>query len=477
MRKIKSKLILLSLVFVLIMTSGFGCAIQDATTTAAMKPIKLSYWRAWDDQDAFTDIIAKYQAIHPNITIEYKKFRYEEYEKELVNALAEDRGPDIFSIPNSWVRKYQTKIESMPKTTTLAYPVVQGTLKKEVITQMRTNNSISLKEIKNNFVDAVYNDVVINVPDEKTNISQEKVFGLPLFVDTMALYYNKDLFNNAGIAEPPAFWDKTFQQYVKKLTKQNTKGQIIQAGVSMGGSTNIERSVDILAMLMMQNGAIMINDAGQVAFNAVPPSYGAQNYIPGLEALRFYTDFADPAKEVYSWNKDLDNSLNMFTQNKLAMMFAYSYDLPIIKAAAPKLNFAVAPLPQIENSAQEINFANYWVETVSKKSKLKNEAWDFVQFITQADQAKLYLAKTNRPPALRSLITKADFYSTDPQAGAIYMDVFTKQVLTAKTWYHGKDADAADTIMNEMIDNVVAGTGEVEAAINLAAIKVQQTIQ
>jgi multiple sugar transport system substrate-binding protein len=292
----------------------------------------------------------------------------------------------------------------------------------------------------------------------------------------MALYYNKDLFNNAGIAEPPAFWDNTFQQYVKKLTKQDTKGQIIQAGVGMGGSTNIERSADILAMLMMQNGAVMIDDSGQVTFNSVPPGYATQNYVPGLEALRFYTDFANPAKEVYSWNKDLDNSLNMFTQNKLAMMFAYSYDLPIIKAAAPKLNFAVAPLPQIENSAQPVNFANYWVETVSKKSLHKNEAWDFVQFMTQADQAKLYLAKANRPPALRSLITKPDFYNTDPQGGGLYLDVFTNQVLTAKTWYHGDDADVADGIMNDMIDSVVSGAGDVESAINLAANKVQQTI-
>lgn len=473
----KIKLTVICLLFTFVLTSGFGCAIQDAQTQAAMKPITLTYWRAWDDSDAFDAIIKNYKSVHPNINIEYKKFRYDEYENELLNALAEDRGPDIFSIPNTWIKKYQNKIEAMPKTTTLAYPVIQGTIKKEIITQIRTNPTLSIKELRNNFVDVVYNDVIIKQYDDKTKQTSELVYGLPLFVDTLAMYYNKDLFNNAGIAEPPAFWNKTFQQYVKKLTKQNTKGQIIQSGVALGGSTNIQRSTDILSVLMLQNGATMMNDSGSVLFDTLPQGRSDQQYIPGLEALRFYTDFANPAKEVYSWNKDLDDSLQMFTDNKLAIMFGYSYQLPTIKAQAPKLNFAVAPLPQIENGEQNINFANYWVETVSKKSQHKNEAWDFVQFMTKADQVKTYLAQTNRPPALRTLISNTDFYQKDSNANAFYIDVFANQVLTAKSWYHGQDSNAAEKIINEMIDNVVAGQADIKEIIGLAARKVQQTVQ
>lgn len=471
------KIAALFIIFSFILTSGFGCKLQDAKTKEAMKPVTLVYWRAWDEQDSFDGIIKKYNAIHPNIKIEYRKFRYDEYEKELLNALAEDRGPDIFSIPSTWVKKYQSKIYPMPESTTLAYPEVQGTLKKETIIKLKTNKTISLKEMKNNFVDTVYNDVVMKIPNEKTKQIDEKVFGLPLFVDTMAMFYNKDLLNNAGIAEQPTYWNKTFQQNVKKLTKQNVKGQIIQSGVAMGGSANIERSIDLLSALMMQNGATMMDDSGKVLFDSVPPGRQDQQYIPGLEALRFYTDFANPAKEVYSWNKELDNSLKMFIDNKLAIMFGYSYHLPIIKAEAPKLNFAVAKLPQIENSAKEINFANYWVETVSKKSKNINEAWDFVQFMSKADEVKTYLSKTNRPPALRSLINKADFYENGSDANSFYMDVFVSQVLTSKTWYHGKDEESANKIMEEMVDSVNAGQNDIAEIISLGARKVQQTVE
>ncbi|MFH1233543.1 MAG: extracellular solute-binding protein [Patescibacteria group bacterium] len=464
----KKKLIILSLAFTFIITSGFGCKLTDKKTQEALKPVTLNYWRVWDGPDAFEGILAEYKKLHPFVTINYKKLRYSEYEKELINALAEDRGPDIFSLPNAFIKKYQSKIAPMPATITMAYPVTKGTIKKEVVPEIRTAKSISLKEIKNNFVDVVYDDVVIKITDAKTSKAEKQIFGLPLFMDTMALYYNKDLFNNAGIAQPPSFWNTEFQQDVKKMTKQDIQGQIIQSGVALGGSANIDRYGDILSALMMQNGAVMMNDNEQVVFDKIPEAFKQQRYAPGIEALRFYTDFANPAKEVYSWNKNLENSLTMFTQGKLAMLFGYSYQLPQIRSLAPKLNFGIAKLPQIEGNPQSINFANYWLETVSNKSKNVDIAWDFIQFATRQEQAKLYLDATKRPTALRSLINS--------QLDDIDTSVFAEQVLTAKSWYKGADANAMETIIGEMIDAVVAGQDKIENIINLGARKVQQTV-
>lgn len=462
------KLTIISLLFVMIITTGFGCKSQSVAVQKAMEPITLTYWRVWDDSDSFAEIIKSYNALHPNIRIEYRKFRYEEYEKELLNAMAEDRGPDIYSIPANWLGKYKSKIQPMPDTISMAYPVLTGTLKKETTIQMKTNRSLTLKELQANFVETVYEDVVMPDFDEKTKKTKENIYGLPLFVDTLAMFYNKDLFNNAGIAEPPAYWNKTFQQYVQKLTKQNTKGEIIQAGVSLGGSRNVSRASDILAALMMQNGATMIDGSDQVVFAQSLRNAG-QDFNPGIEALRFYIDFANPAKEVYTWNDSLDNTVTMFESNKLAMMFGYNYQLEAIKADAPKLNFGIAPLPQIENSAQKINIANYWIETVAKKSKYKNEAWDFVQFATKADQVKSYLAKTQKPTALRALV--------QTQVDDINVGVFASQVLTAKTWYHGGDALAAEQVLDVMIDEVARNGEKIGEIVSRAAAKIQQTIK
>ncbi|MFA6994823.1 MAG: extracellular solute-binding protein [Patescibacteria group bacterium] len=456
------KITILSLLTIFLMTSGFGCKIASQETQNAMKPITLVYWRVFDDSDAFQDIIAQYKAIHPNITIEYHKFRYEEYENQLLNALAEDRGPDIFSIQNTWVKKYQSKLAPMPATVTMVYPVTTGTIQKSTTYQLRTNNSLTVKDLKDNFVDVVGHDVILD---------DGKIYGLPLSLDTLAMFYNKDLLNNAGISQIPQYWNNEFLQDVKKLTIQDPKNGLIQAGVALGGSTNINRFSDILSVLMIQNGAIMMDDAGRVQFNLPAAGQANNGYNPGIEALRFYTDFSNSAKESYSWNDSLPNSLDMFINGNLAIMFDYSYNLATIRARAPKLNFSIVKLPQIEgNPPTNINFANYWIEGVSKKSTNQNEAWDFIQFMTKAESVKGYLQKTNHPTALRALIDWQKKQNNE-------ISVFVDEVLTAKSWYKGKNEQAAEDAIKEMINEAKKNlTEDFESIISTTASKIQQTI-
>jgi ABC-type glycerol-3-phosphate transport system substrate-binding protein len=455
----KNKFFSFFLLLTFLLTAGAGCS--STVAPKSIKPVTLTYWRVFDNEDAFADIITNYKKIHPYVSIEYKKFRYEEYEKELLNALAEDRGPDMFSIPSAWLEEYQAKLSPLPPETTLVYPVVRGTVKKETIAEVRTSKSLTLKDLKTNFVDIVSTDAVLEKDGEK------RIYGLPLYVDTMAMFFNPSLLNNAGISAPPQYWNTEFQQAVKKLTKQNNQGNIIQSGVAMGGSANIDRPQDIIALLMMQNGAVMM-DNGAVLFNSVPPG-GDSSYNPGLEALRFYTDFSNPGKDVYCWNGNLQNSLNMFAQGNLAMMFTYSYNLPVIRALAPKLQFSTAKMPQIQGNSKQVNYANYWLEGVSAKTKNINEAWDFIQFATSEKQVPSYLKVSKRPTALRSLIVT--------QTDDLDLGIFADQILTAQSWYHGKGSIAAEKAMTEMIDLTVKNEKDIRPIMDQGASKVQQTVQ
>jgi len=459
------KLLILSILAALTL-SGALCKTVSPAVTEASKPVQLSYWRVFDDSDAFTDIISEYNKIHPNVSITYRKLTYDEFEQKLLQALAEDRGPDIFSIHNTWMGGYQAKLLPLPASITLPYRTIQGTIKKDVIWEMQTKKSLAIKDVKSQFVDQVASDVVMPAVDEKTGATTDKIYGLPLSLDTLTLFYNKELLNAAGIPEPAKDW-QTLQDHVKKLTKQDAQGNITQAGAALGAANNIDRSTDILSVLMMQNGAQMTDDSGRATFNLVPEGLAGRTLPPGIEALTFYTDFASPQKEVYTWNETLPNSLDAFIQGKVAYMFSYAYNLPSIKARAPKLNFGVAKLPQISGN-KEINFANYWVEVVSKKTAHPNEAWDFVQFAAGADMAQKYLNKTDKPTALRSLIQK--------QSEDIELFPFVSQVLTAKSWYKGKNALAVEQALKDMITSVISGAKVAAEAINLGVQKVNQTL-
>ena len=458
MRK-KFSAIFLIIIFVFI--SGSACKIANKGVLEATKPITLNYWRVFDGQDDFKEIIEAYKKTHPYITINYRLLRYDEYESEILNALAEDRGPDIFSVHNTWMKKYQNKLAPLPPTTTMVYPKIVGSIKKELVNELITTNSLTLKAIQDDFASVVYHDVVLD----------GKIYGLPLSVDTLAMYYNRDLLNNAGIIELPKYWDNDFLITINKLTKLDSRQGIVQSGVALGGAYNINRSTDILALLMIQGGATMQNDNGTITFHQPIANNQSKNSNPGLNALRFYSEFANPIKESYAWHEELNNSLDFFVSGNLAIMFSYSYDLETIKTRAPKLNFSVAKMPQISSDkSANINFANYWVEVVSNKSKNQNEAWHFIQFITKAEQAKMYLEKTNKPAALKALINN--------QNSSEEINIFSSQILTAKNWYKGLNPQAAEMAMKEMILGVINNpTGKIEDILNTGAARVQQTVR
>lgn len=457
----KKKLILFTFLLTIFIFLTSACkTTTDREASERMQPITLTYWRVFDGRDDFQEIIDNYNRLHPNITINYRRLRFEEYENEILHALAEDRGPDIFSIHNTWVRKYQSKLAPMPPSTRMAYLVDVGTLKSEIIPQVRENPSPTPNQLRNTFLDVVYKDVVLN---------DGRIYGLPLSVDTLAIFYNRDLFNRAGIVDVPKYWNREFQETVRNLTRQDANQNIIQAGVAMGSAYNIERSTDILSLLMMQNGANMMT-GDQVTFQRIPASMVDRNYNPGLEALRFYTDFSSINKEVYSWNESLPNSIEMFSQGNLAIMFGYAYHLPIIKSLSPRLNFSVSSMPQIENSPFSINFANYWVEAVSHKSEHKNEAWDFIKFATSAEQVISYLDKTNKPTALRALINKQSEENEE-------IRVFVNQLLTADSWYRGRNPEAAETAFKLMISQALNSDDELINIMNTAASRISQTIR
>ncbi|MFA6322213.1 MAG: extracellular solute-binding protein [Candidatus Buchananbacteria bacterium] len=456
MKYTKTKTLVLLLLFFCLITTGFRCNFITPAEEQALQPVELTWWGVSDEPGNFDEMIADYRALHPHVSIAYRQIRWAEFETELLDALAEDRGPDIFTIKNTWLTKYLSKIEPMPATTKIAYQYIKTSLniKEETVTEIRENPSITAAQLKNAFLDVVYNDVV----------RDNKIYGLPTWVDTLVMFYNRDLLNNAGIPLPPTTW-LAMQQNVKALTYQDKNGNLIQSGTALGTASNIDYAADILSLLMMQNGAEMTN-GNQVTFGSIPTNIDIKDYNPGLEALRFYTDFANNEREVYTWNGTFPNSLDSFAQGRVAIIFGYNDDIAYLESKrGGKLNYGIAAMPQIEGRPTT-NYANYWINTVSKKSKNINEAWDFLQFIAKSAEAKKYLAKTNRPTALRSLV--------DEQKKNDQLQVFADQLLTAKSWYQGKNATAMEQSFKTMIDSVNQNTA-LKEAIELGIQKIQQT--
>ncbi|MDD2646487.1 MAG: extracellular solute-binding protein [Patescibacteria group bacterium] len=443
MKRNFSKIIILVLFLSFITLTGLRCTIFSQKAAERIKPIVLNWWRVADSADTTTELISAFNAQYSHVKINYQQFRPEEYEQALLEAWAEDRGPDIFSIPNTLLGKYETKILPMPPKITIGKQVLTGTIKKDYKIVVETKQAPTLRDLKNNFVGTVVEDTY----------KDDKIWGLPMALDTLALYYNRDLLNQARLVEAPKTWEDLVSD-MKLLTILDSKGKIVQSGAALGTANNVDHAVGILSALMLQNGTMMTRD-NKVSFNL--PSNDDPTYFPGEEAIRFYTDFSNPGKEVYAWNKDMPSSLDAFLQGKAAFYFGYASDLLKIRSMAPTLNFDVSKMPQIGGSLKEANYANYYIETVSKKTKYMNEAWAFVMFATDAKNVKSYLDRAKRLTAQRSLI-KGQLADFD-------LGAFANTVLTAESWYHGENWPAAEKAIKDMINDVANNNRTIKEAI------------
>lgn len=395
--------------------------------TPKAKPATLEIW-GLDDEGNLQELLADYKKENKHITINYEKKSLADYETELINAFAADRGPDIWLIHNTWLPKHKDKIKELP------------------------NELFSLSDFRATFVEVV----------EKDLVDENKIYALPLYIDTLALFYNKDILNSAGIPLPPDTWEELIAD-LDKLVQRNQWGGIEQSGAALGTAENIDHSTDILALLMLQNGTKMVNENKESATFDESIYIEGKTYQPGQDALRFYTDFSNPSKRTYTWNRQMSYSLDAFIEGKVAMMFNYSNQIPIIKDRVPYLNFGISSMPQIKGRNFDIDYANYWAFTVSKKTRVVQEAWKFILYLNQKENAKKYLETVNRPTARRDLI---NWQEDDLELG-----VFVKQGLSAQTWYQ-VGSSAIEIIFANAIESVVLGRANVIKAIQAAADQV-----
>jgi len=410
---------------------GVGCG--GTKTAGPGDVINLVYWKPYTTSDQMKPLIDAFEKSHKNIKITYRTKPFDTYEQELVDSLAAGTGPDIFSIHNDWLPKHFDKIAPFP------------------------SDTYGLRDYQNDFVDVAAQDFVLD----------GKVYAVPLSVDTLALYYNKDILFSAGIAQPPATWQDVIAD-TKIITKQDTSGNITTSAISLGTSSNINRSVDILQLLMLQNGTQMTDDKHlRATFDQSVQVANNQSAQPGVTALTYYTDFAQPSKEVYTWNNKQSYNIDNFIEGKTAMVLSYQYQNDVIKGRQPNLNYGIAPVPQVDAN-NKVNYANYWGEAVSANSAHQDAAFEFLKYISSKDVLTQYYAKNAVPSSRKDLVNTQ---LADPVLG-----VFATQALTAKSWYK-TNSSAIEAVLADMIDDVILRAAAPANAIRDAAQQVTQLMK
>jgi len=458
--KIK-KVLVFAFLFVFSINLFVGC--RTKTPPATLKSyngVELTYYKVFDGNDVFDPLINEYLIKHPGLKINYRKFSdFEEYQKTVINEMADGKGPDIFSMQNSWFTSNKGKITPMPAD--------QGTP----------------EDFSTVFVDTASKDLVLTDDEGK-----EQVYGLPMTVDTLALYYNKDHFQDRlpNPGKPAKTWEgiKTQIPALNKLNPDNPE-EFEVAAMAMGLSTNIDRAVDILYLLFMQYGVIFYNN--DISKSTFAGMQGKMDNYPAIAAMKFFSSFSDPQEKNYSWNENVispdeaGKEVTAFALGKVSMIIGYSYtydqiinEIGVLKSKGlktiDKTAVKVAPIPQMydpdASKEKRITYSNYFAETVSRNCKNPDVAWDFLVFLTSKDSLKYYFSKAHKVTSRRDMI---EDQKKDPVYGQFasqigyaesfpivdyykYKDLFSESITKA----HNDDANKSELtqvqdLINEML--------------------------
>ena len=355
----------------------------------------LTYW-GWDGAKTVEPLITEFEKENPRIKVNYVRQDPEDYVEKLNVRIPNGNGPDIFRFHNTWYFFLSGVLLPLPKET------------------------IERKEFEDSFYNVSQKDLIKN----------GAIYGIPLGIDTLALYVNPDLFAASAEGGAEVSVPTTWQQFIdisQALTKRNDEGKIDIAGAGIGTFENINHAPDLISLLFTQNGVDFEN------------LEGSRSKI--VDALRFYTNFALLESNV--WDGTLDPSLNSFAQGKVAMYFGYSRDYSEIKRLNPGLNFEIFPVPQLV-SDKNFNIASYFAEGVSSKGKYQKEALLFMKFLARpGTQEKFYQGQNF------VFVNQADTAVSSPFVDGTY---------------NNGQSDELNNYLKDSINLIFSGKSEEEAA-------------
>lgn len=362
-----------------------------------------------------------------SINVTYQEFSRATFESELVERLATGEGPDIVLLPQDLIVQHENKFQRIPYD---LYP------------------------------ERTFKDIFIE--EGELFLHPEGITGIPFVVDPMVMYWNRTLFTRAGLSEPPREWGKILD-IVPQLTIKDSSFAVTKSGVALGEFRNVTNAKEIFLTLLLQAGNPLIfrnvddedlsrRSGDYTVLLSAPLGYAVR---PAEAALNFYTQFSNPAKAVYSWNRSLPSSQDMFVSGDLAIYFGFASEFDLMRKKNPTLNFDVALMPQSSNGALS-TFANMHSFAITRTTKNFDSALYAITRLTEPESIAFLSERQFLPPVRRDLLRG--------QNDNAVMTVLYNAALRSKGVYD-LDPEETESIFQDMVESYVTGRSSAGEAI------------
>jgi ABC-type glycerol-3-phosphate transport system substrate-binding protein len=397
-----------------------GVIIFSAYKGNSKNAVTVVVWGTISQTD-FNDVVRKTSLNQSKeFNVQYVQKSQENFDTDFIESLASGTGPDIFMLPSEKILKHRNKIFPIPY------------------------NVFTQRQFRDAFIEGAE---IYMVP--------EGTMALPISVDPLVMYWNRSMFTDAKMTEPPKYWDE-FYNLANVISQKNGALDISKSAVAFGEFGNISHAKEIILNLAMQAGTPVTVWSGPRVQSVFADSFSKPT-VPAEAAVNFYIEFGDPSKPSYSWNTSLPNSTNYFLGGDLALYFGFASEILNLQLKNPNLNFDVATVPVSREGGVNLSFGSFNALAITKSSKNPSAAFSVISILSGVDGATAFSKTLNLPPARRDLLSQKP---TDA-----YQSVFYDSAIRSKAWLDPSPSDT-DAIFKEMIESIVSGrvrTGEAVA--------------
>ncbi|SMP65284.1 sugar ABC transporter substrate-binding protein [Anoxynatronum buryatiense] len=405
------KLKILTAMILFLSLSLVSCHQQHTETILQDNPVEervvITLWDYLIEGSDTSDVIAAYETIHPHIHINRQYIPFSDIKKKLVYAAALGEMPDIILIDDPFFQ-------------TLAAMDVLFDLTEAV---MEWHNP---------------QDIFADIPLNSCTYNGD-IFGLPMGVHNLALFYNQDMLENANL-QPPETWDELLLA-AEKLTTEDV------AGFKLTAVKN-QQSIYTFLPFLWQTGSDLetLNDGGT------------------LEALQFWKTMIDHGYMPQDILRDNSQTVMVqFSQGKVAMMVNSSWQVKLLKNF-PHLRWGVGKLPGHHYDATSLGSENW---AITATSSHKEAAWNFLKFTQEKENLVPLLLRTGRLPAQTKLLDEPEWQADE------HLKVFIDSLDFSRLGDYGVNYPEISVYLQDMLHQSLSGNQPVEEAVDEAYAKIR----
>jgi multiple sugar transport system substrate-binding protein len=422
MQELKPFQIIIMAAFGLIALVGLFLFANFKGFNSGVTPVgKVTIWGTLPERSMQDTIMSLRNANGELESTVYYEYPLETFDRDLADAIAAGRGPDMILISQEQLAGVEDKI------------------------QLLENQTTSTRTFRDTYL-----------PEAELFLAGKGAYGIPFLLDPLVLYYNRAHLTAAGAATPPATWEAV-AGLSPALTRLDQVGGVSRSGIALGTYENVENARAILSLLFMQAGYSISERTSDGTRSTLSRQVGRSFGVePAVSAANYYLQFANPAKTSYTWNRAFPSARQAFLAGDVSLYPGFASEEPLISGGNPNLDFDMAAIPQPGATQSRITYGRLYAFAIPKASQNSNGAFRVAMALTRGNTLPLFARSLSMAPAQRALLI--------PEQGNIFEPVYYPQALMARGWLSPSPTDT-DALFATMVSSITSGRQDATSAI------------